>query len=44
MIIQTISIEQIIIRIIIIGVMIGAIVAWWIVGLIISVRIWGKHK
>lgn len=43
MIVQTLNIEQIIIRVLIVGILIGAVVAWWILGLVISVKIW-EHK
>ncbi len=43
MIVQTLNTEQIIIRVLIAGILIGAVVAWWIAGLIISVKIW-DHK
>jgi len=43
-IIQTMDLQALIIRILIIGIFIGILIAWWIAGLIISVRIWGKHR
>jgi len=43
MIVQTLNIEQIIIRVLIVGILIGAVVVWWILGLVISVKIW-EHK
>jgi hypothetical protein len=43
-IVWTMDLQSMVIRFLIIGIFIGILIAWWIAGLIISVRIWGKHR